>query len=159
MKIFSDNDEEGSHGSPQREEGESPDDAEGGGTAQPAPVVEEESSEDEMVFEAYVSPLDVSADQEDSVLCDEDVKVLVDKYLYNNSLDLTCMCTLHNIPGPGNQELIYYTTYPNHSVRPFCTRLYSFHSEHLQMFVQLLLTLLPKKLFIFLQLPEIVKFL
>ena len=76
--IFSDNNkEEGSHGSPQREEGESPDDAEGGGTAQPAPVAEEESSEDEMVFEAYVSPLDVSADQEDSALGDEDVKVCI----------------------------------------------------------------------------------
>ena len=37
--------------------------------------VEEEGSDDEMVFEAYVSPSDVAEDQDDLPLNGEDVKV------------------------------------------------------------------------------------
>ena len=44
-------------------------------TTQPDQGAQEESSEDEMVFEAYVSPLEVAADQDDAHFDGEVLKV------------------------------------------------------------------------------------
>ena len=55
--------------------GESTDFTEGEETTQAAHGAEEECSDDEMVFEAYVSPTDVIEDRDDLPLDDEDVKV------------------------------------------------------------------------------------
>lgn len=48
-------------------------------TTQPAQGAQEESSEDEMVFEAYVSSLEVTADQGDAHLDDEVLKVQISR--------------------------------------------------------------------------------
>ena len=55
--------------------GESTDFTGGEEATQVAHGVEEECSDDEMVFEAYVSPCDVVEDQDDLPLDDEDMKV------------------------------------------------------------------------------------
>ena len=41
----------------------------------PAEGAEQECSDDEVVFEAYVSPMEVTEDKENFDLCDEDAKV------------------------------------------------------------------------------------
>ena len=50
------------------------------GVAQVAHGAEEECSDDEMVFEAYVSPFDAVNDSDDLLLDDEDMKVSLAVY-------------------------------------------------------------------------------
>ena len=68
-------DQDNSHSS--QRDGELTDDLEDKVTTQPAQGVEQESSEDEMVFEAYVSPSEVSVDQEDADFDEETLKVWI----------------------------------------------------------------------------------
>lgn len=71
--IFSVDDEEGCD--PPLRESELPDHVEEEETANPTHGEKEECSDDEVVFEAYVSPSEVVADQDEDGLPDEDLKV------------------------------------------------------------------------------------